>query len=316
MYMANITALVHITNSKETLPQCLDSLAWVETVLVIDMESSDGSVEIARQYPNVKVFSHKNAGYVEPARNFALQKVKTDWTLIVDADEEVPPELAQTLQEIAETNDTSTPIYFLSRKNIIFDQWIAHTGWWPDYQLRFFRTGTVTWPEEIHAQPQLQGKSSELPAKPELALLHHNYQTVEQFIDRMNRYTSIEVAHHQNGQHGHNAHKTSENIDRLPTIFSQEFSRRYFAEEGYADGRHGIALAYLQSLYQITTALKSWQAEGFQEVIGDHRNHAPNQVTQIESSLKELRYWVTTYHLKHASQPMKIWWKIRRKLGI
>lgn len=299
--MASITAVVHTKNSANTLKGCLHSLQFCDQVLVVDMASTDETKKIAKSFSNVTWHEYEDVGYVEPARNFALQQVKTPWTLIIDADEEVPEQLQKKLVELSRAED-SVDVYRLPRKNLIFNKWIEHTGWWPDYQLRFFRTGTVQWPVEIHAQPKVQGRQAELPKHSELAIIHHNYQTVEQFIDRLNRYTSIEV---KNGREQEN------NDASLPFVFSEEFCRRYFAEEGFKDGTHGLALSYLQAMYQVTVSLKQWETEQFTEKC-DQRA----LVDQLQDSLRDMQYWVADYHVHNSSGLTKVWWQVRRKLRI
>lgn len=301
--MASVTALVHTKNSAETLEKCLKSLSFVDHLIVIDMESSDDSVKIAKKQ-GATVLEHKDVGYVEPARQFALKHVKTDWTLIVDSDEEVPATLAAKLKELT-TDSTAADVYLLPRRNIVFNKWIEHSGWWPDYQLRFFKTGSVTWPIQIHAQPGVSGKVVQLEAKAELALTHHNYQTIEQFIERMNRYTTIEV---DRGQSGSTAQSTR-GPAHLPSEFSGEFASRFFASEGYLDGGHGLALAYLQSMYQVIVELKRWQASGFP----DNQNPA-ELVEKVSKSLKELQYWTTSYSIQRTTGLQKLIWTVRRKL--
>jgi len=300
--MPSLTALVHTKNSAETLEACLQSLHFADQVLVIDMESTDESRSIAKKL-GATVLKHQDVGYVEPARQFALQQVRTDWTLIVDADEELPVSLAKKLKELM-ADAQAADAYFIPRKNIVFKKWISHTGWWPDYQLRFFRTGKVSWPVQIHAQPKISGATQQLEAKEELAIIHHNYQTVEQFLDRLNRYTTIEVDRGQASQQ-----HIKSNAAVLPSAFSQEFARRFFAEEGYLDGGHGLALAYLQSMYQVIVELKRWQAQGFTD------QHDPSElVRKVEDSLQELHYWTTSYSIQRATGLQKFLWMIRRKL--
>ena len=75
-------------------------LAFADEIIVVDMESEDKTVKLALKYTK-NVFNHKNVGYVEPARNFAIQKATGNWIFIVDADERVPRSLAVKLIKIA-----------------------------------------------------------------------------------------------------------------------------------------------------------------------------------------------------------------------
>jgi len=299
--MATVTALVHTKNSEATLDKCLQSLEFVDQLLVVDMESKDATRAIAKKH-GAQLFEHKDIGYVEPARQFGLSHVTSDWTLIVDADEEVPTPLASKLKQLM-NDDNAADAYFLPRKNIVFDKWIEHSGWWPDYQFRFFKSGTVTWPAEIHAQPKITGKIVELEPLVEHALVHHNYQTIEQFLDRMNRYTSIEV------DRGQNTHQKDHGTSQVPSEFSNEFARRFFADEGFLDGGHGLALAYLQSMYQVIVELKHWQKAGFPE-----NQNSAELVTNVRNSLKDLQYWTTSYSIARTTGIQRLVWKLKRKL--
>jgi glycosyltransferase involved in cell wall biosynthesis len=305
---SGITALVHTKNAAATLADCLESLKFVDHVLVIDMDSTDETRAVAKKY-KATVYSHPDVGYVEPARNFALQKVKTPWTLIIDADEEVPKELQKRLLAItksAQETDGSAEVVYIPRKNIIFDRWIKHTGWWPDYQLRFFKTGMVDWPAQIHAQPEITGEVTYIEDNEELALIHHNYQSVEQFIDRLNRYTTIEV---DRGQHATKSKNAKVHVSSsLSSAFASEFSRRYFVEHGSEDGVHGLALSYLQSFYQLVVQLKKWQAAGFPT---EQDRKAPTE--GLEQLIYDLEYWLADYHAQHSRGLAQIWWKLKRK---
>lgn len=301
--MSTLTALVHTKNSAATLAVCLRTLRFADEVIVIDMKSSDDTVEIAKKH-SATVLEHKDVGYVEPARAFALKQVKTDWTLIVDADEEIPESLAIELKRLMK-DESAKDAYYIPRKNIVFQKWIEHTGWWPDFQLRFFKTGKLNWPEQIHAQPVVEGSIGYLEEKEQFAILHHNYQTIEQFVDRLNRYTTIEV---DRGQRSTDEQKKM-GPAVLPSAFSQEFARRYFVHDGYLDGGHGLALSYLQSMYQVITELKRWQKAGFSEV-----KDADKLPEALEKSFRELNYWIANYKIQKSTGIHKFIWMIRRKL--
>lgn len=300
--MSRLTAVIHTKNSAATLAGCLRSVAFADQILVMDMASHDHTLEIARKFTPL-ILNHPDVGFVEPARAVALAKVKTEWTLVIDADEEVPPALQNFIEELL-TQAAASDAYYLPRRNLVFHRWIEHSGWWPDYQLRLFRTGKVSWPDRIHAQPQIHGTAQFLPAEPQLALIHHNYQSIEQFLDRLNRYTSIEV------DRGQTPTTAGADLPVLATTFSQEFVRRYFAEAGYRDRSHGIALAYLQSMYQVVVELKRWQKAGFPD-----QKNSQQHLRELRAAVRELQYWLATYTLQESTGLAKLWWWLRRKLG-
>ena len=132
--------------------------------------------------------------------------------------------------------------FWLPRKNIIFGKWIKHTGWWPDQQLRLFRREEGRLPcLSLHEQPVVSGKKGSLKNP----LIHYNYQTVSQFINKLNYlYT-------ENDKNIFLKEKRTikwQDAIRLPAA---EFFKRFFKQEGYKDGLHGLIL----SLFQVVRPL-------------------------------------------------------------
>jgi len=136
MAKIKISAVINTRNESENIFDCLNSLKFCDEIVVVDMESTDNTKEIAKQFTD-KVFDHPMVGYVEPARNFAISKAIGDWILVIDADERIPKTLAIKLEEIAEKNEID--YVRIPRQNLIFGQWVRHSRWWPDFNIRFFK---------------------------------------------------------------------------------------------------------------------------------------------------------------------------------
>ncbi len=186
-----ISAVINTLNEEKNIERAIKSLSFVDEILVCDMYSDDKTVEIAKKL-GAKIVYHKRTGYVEPARNFAISKVTGDWVLILDADEEITEKLAKELREMANKPLVSDYVR-IPRKNIIFGRWMRASKWWPDYNIRFFKKGNVKWSGKIHIPPDVTGQGLDLPEKEELAILHHHYDDISQFVDRLNRYTTIQA---------------------------------------------------------------------------------------------------------------------------
>jgi len=139
-----------------------------------------------------KIVFHQKLDYVEPARNFAISKVVNEWVLVLDPDEEINQNLKTRLIQIAQHLKQINYVR-IPRKNIIFGKWMKAAMWWPDFNIRFFKKGAVKWSDKIHKPPQVKGEGLDLEAKEEWAITHHNYQTISQFAERLNRYTTIEA---------------------------------------------------------------------------------------------------------------------------
>lgn len=299
-----LSVIIHTKNAADTIVRALKSVTFADEIVIIDMESSDETVALARDYTD-KIFTHADEGYADPARNFGLSKATYPWILVVDADEEVSDGLRGFVQSVLSDqvgDDFKADVYAIPRQNFIFGQWMEHSGWWPDFQIRFFKNGHVKWERGVHRQPSIEGKSLVLPATEQYSMRHYNYSSVEDYIARLNRYTSLTAEEHSQEVQAEFSGK------HMIDTFSQEFDRRFFAEKGYLDGTHGISLALLQSMYQLVTQLKIWQSKGFPA----HTNEE-EMLEALQNWHNSLKYWVANYRVEHSTGLAKIWWKLRRK---
>lgn len=276
--MGKISVVINTLNEENNLPRAIASIQdFSDEIVVCDMHSEDKTVDIAKE-AGAKVFQHERAGYVEPARNYAIKKAQGDWILVLDADEEVSATLKSELKRIV--SKPGADYYRIPRKNIIFGKWIKHSRWWPDYNIRFFRNGYVSWSEIIHSVPTTKGRGADLEPEEENAITHHHYETVEQFIERLNRYTS---------EHAKNLAKEGHKFDWTELIrkSTNEFLGRYFQGEGYKDGLHGLVLAGLQAFSEFVMYLKLWQIAGFKEEHVD----IEESVNEMKEAEADLHYW-------------------------
>jgi glycosyltransferase involved in cell wall biosynthesis len=297
-----LSAVINTKNAASTLKSCLYSIEdLADEIVVVDMHSSDDTVSIARQFTD-HIFQHKDLGYADPARNFAISQASHDWIFVIDADEVVSKQLQQYLLQLLQSSDKAD-VYQIARKNIIFKKWIKGAGWWPDYQPRLFKKGCVQWQVGVHRYPSMSGKIQQLPAREDLGLIHHNYQSVEDFIKRLNRYTSLQAKERS---------ESGEQVTNLTQVLQAEFVKRFFAKQGYQLGQHGLALSFLQAFYELVIALKQWQQRDFLDS-GLSQNELVAQIRQLESSLS---YWLADYQVKHTQGLQKIYWRLRRRWKI
>lgn len=249
-----ISAIVNTFNEEKNIERIIKNVKWVDEVIVCDMYSEDKTVEVAKKM-GAKVVYHQKEEFVELARNFAITKASNEWILVLDPDEEIPESLKDRLIEIVSKMEQIDYVR-IPRKNIIFGHWMKASRWWPDYNIRFFKKGKVLWGDEIHRPPKTEGQELDLPAEESLAIIHHNYQTISQFIIRMNRYTAVEAKHLIKQKY---QFKWSDLIEKPLS----EFLSRFFAGKGYQDGLHGLALSFLQAFSFLVVYLKVWEQLGF-----------------------------------------------------
>jgi glycosyltransferase involved in cell wall biosynthesis len=257
-------------------------------IIVVDSGSTDRTVEIAKSF-SAKVFVEEWKGYAAQ-KNSAIDKATGDWILSLDADEEVEPSLAvqvsclfpmsrdealvRARQESPTTGESLREAiklakdkgmlakatagvmiavngYQISRKNEFLGRWIKHGGFWPDPKLRLFRRGMARFEDRaVHEDARLiEGMSLRLKS----ALLHHSYPTLADYIDHMNRYSSLgaEMAVAK-GRRGFSLF----NIVVRPLA---TFIYNYFLRLGFLDGREGLLLHLYHAVYVSWKYAKAWE---------------------------------------------------------
>ncbi len=301
MSKIKISAVIYGGDWQNDLERPIESVKdWVDEVVVINIGAGENVRKVAEKHETL-VYDHENLGYVEPVRNFGIEKASGDWVLILDVDEEVPEKLGKLLRKKAEKGQAD--YYCIPRKNMIFNKWVKHSRWWPDYNVRFFKKGAVIWKEQIHASPRTEGDGQDLEEKEENAIVHYNYESIEQYLDRLNNYTTVQARERESTQTPFRAQELMER----PV---HEFLSRYFAGRGYRDGLHGYSLAALQAFSELVLWLKIWEAEDFDEYDLD----LDELKDVLQRLLREYQYWLYEWEIDRANPVKKLYLKTKRKL--
>ena len=297
-----LSVVIHTKNAAETIERALRSVEFADEKVIIDMHSTDQTVKLAKRFTK-RIYLHHDVGYADPARNFGLKKARFDWILVLDADEKVSPELRAVI--VATLAEPKADVYYLPRQNFVFGQWILRTGWWPDYQPRLFKRGTVSWQIGVHRLPDIIGSVAYFPAEERFALTHYNYTTVAQFIDRLNAYTTLQ-AQERLAASPQDHFSTRELLE----IFGGEFAKRALTLDGVQDGFHGVSLSLLQAMYESVVYLKQWEEKGFSQAGSGDFGAALTRVQQV------WRYWRADYMVRQTGG-IKQWYpRVRRKLMV
>ena len=239
-------------NQGELLKACLESVAKEsDEIVLIDLGSTDQTAKVTESF-QAKIFTHQQVDYVEKVRNFSVSKTAGDWVLILDPDERMNPILWEKLKTIVSENKFDA--VNIPRKNIFFGKWIAHTNWWPDKHVRFFKKGKVKWSDKIHVYPEVDGRVLELPAREKLAIIHLGYPSISDFIQRQSRYSTIEAK---------NLYDQGIRFSWLSFFWKpvREFLVRFLRHLGFLDGFIGFSLTFLMMIYQMEVQIKLWELE-------------------------------------------------------
>jgi glycosyltransferase involved in cell wall biosynthesis len=248
-------------------------------IIVVDSGSTDRTVEIAKSF-GAKVLVEEWKGF-SAQKNSAIEKASGDWILSLDADEEVSSELAKEisvalldqlqreqrqgvpddapdrLQAILQVHrESGIPLgrfifgFWINRGNFFLERRIRFGGFWPDPKMRLFRRGAARFEDRaVHEDAKLEGPEDTLKS----ALLHHSYPTLSDYIEHMNRYSSLGaemvVAKGE-------VRFSVINIVLRP-LFT--FIYNYFFRLGFLDGREGLLLHIYHAVYVSWKYAKAWE---------------------------------------------------------
>ncbi len=295
-----ISVVISAFNEEKNIVRVISSVGFADEVIVVDNESTDKTKELALKL-KAKVYSIPNNLMLNVNKNFGFEKAKNSWILNLDADEEVPSDLAREIINLKE--DKNIDGYWIPRKNIIFGKWIEHSLWWPDKHLRLFRKNKGKFPgRHIHEHLKVSGGTGSLTSP----LLHYNYETVSQYLYKMDKiYTENEVE---------NIIKSGKSLGWQDALMMpvNDFLKTFFAQKGYQDGLHGLVLSLLQAFYQEIVFAKVWEKQKFR--IDEPENMLTGFTSETAKIKQDYKYWINSVKFdEEKSKFKKILYRFKRK---
>jgi glycosyltransferase involved in cell wall biosynthesis len=212
------------------LADCLASVPFAGEIVIVDSGSRDDTVEIARR-SGARVLAREWTGF-GAQKNFAVGEAIHDWVLCLDADERLTPELAEAIRAaLAPAAGRAAPVaYAIARRNRFLGRWLAHGEGYPDWNVRLFDRRHARWTEDpVHENVVADGPVARLAGD----LLHASAESLDAYIAKQNRYTTLQAAA---------MHARGERAGALRLVFSPlaRFVRFYFVRLGFLDGVPGL----------------------------------------------------------------------------
>lgn len=228
---SSLSVVIITKNEESCISDCIKSVSWADEIVVVDADSTDGTVKICQEL-GAKVFIQKKWLGFGPQKNLSLSLASKEWVLSLDADEVVPPELKGEIQEAIKLNSANSA-FQIPRSSSYCGQFINHSGWSPDFVLRLFPRMHARFSDDlVHEKVIFNGEIKSLKTP----LLHKSYDNLEDVLDKTNRYsTASALMMFASG-------KTS-SLSKAVFKGIWAFIRTYFLRLGFLDGRMGFVLA-------------------------------------------------------------------------
>ena len=221
-----LSAVLITCNAASSLEDCLASLDFVDEIVLVDSGSRDGTLEIARRH-GARVIEQAWLGF-GPQKRFAVAQARHDWVLCLDADERVTPELRQSI--VGAFPAPALRAYRFARCNRFLGRYLRHGEGYPDWNLRLFHRASASWSEDVvHEHVLSQSPVGTLAGD----LLHDSAETLDAYLAKQNRYTSLAAEA---------AVRAGKRASALKLIFSPlvRFVKFYGFRRGFRDGLPGL----------------------------------------------------------------------------
>ncbi|MBI1862520.1 glycosyltransferase family 2 protein [Candidatus Microgenomates bacterium] len=250
-----LSVVILAKNAEATIKKCIQSVTGVaDTIVVVDDESSDQTVSIAKLDKKVTVIEHKLVDFAAQ-RNFADEQTKADWILHLDADETLSEELAQEIANIVSMaeggTDTGYLAYYIRRRDFFWGRELRHgetaTARSKGF-IRLYKRGSGSWKGAVHEHFETNAQTRQLGG----LINHHPHQTVAEFLTEVNRYSTWRARELQKS----GARATFISLTVLPVA---KFVYTYFFKGGFLDGPPGFAYSFMMSFHSFLVRAKLYQ---------------------------------------------------------
>ena len=243
-----LSVVILTKNEEDRITACLESVKWADEIVIVDNDSTDKTLELARQYTD-KIFKFKNQDYAA-FRNWAFEKTSGDWVLYIDPDERVLSDLKIEIEELTTSNKYSA--YAISRKNIVLGRKVTYGPYRSDWVIRLLkRSSFEMWVGKIHEYPKFKGELSYT----KYSLLHLTHRDLDQIILKSLEWSKIDAKLRFEFKH-----PKMSGWRFLRILFSELFNQG-IKREGFFGGTIGIIDSILQTFSMFMSYVRLWQMQ-------------------------------------------------------
>ena len=237
-----ITATIITRNEEANIERCLNSIDWVDEIVVVDSFSTDKTIEICEKY-KCKIIQTEWKGFGK-TKKYAVDASSNNWIFSIDADEEVTNELKNKILSILVNPEFEG--YKIKRTSYYLGTQIKYCGWDRDFPLRLFNRKNGNFDnKEVHESVIINGQKGKLNE----VIHHYTYPTISSHISKMNRYTDLSLIQQ----------KKRYSILSAVIFGINKFFKMYLLQRGFLDGKVGFLLCLNSSYGIFLKYIKTWQ---------------------------------------------------------
>ena len=229
--ISQISITILAKNAQNTLKECLEALSMFDEVILLDNQSVDSTLDIARQFHNVKIHQSPFIGF-GALKNLATSYATKDWILNIDSDEVLEKNAIEVFNSIALDSQT---IYALSRRNLYAGEWIKACGWHPDFVYRLFNKYSAHFNSNVVHESLCPTSATTLRRqKLDASIKHYAAENLQAMLHKMNIYTTLSA------QESSKSSSATKALLRFLWIFFKD----YFLRAGWRYGYKGFFITW------------------------------------------------------------------------
>ena len=272
---STISVCIVCRNEGDRLAPCLESVRWADEIVVMDLESDDGSPDVARAH-GARVFVRPQVPIVELVRNEVASHAMGTWILALDPDERISPALAEELKRVARRDEVDAVV--IPRMNYDLGYPPSDPGERYEQQLRMYRKSAVVWPTVPNKLPIVpEARLHRIPSRDELVMIHDRSRNVPEVVDRIARYATLQAQSMIDRGEVFSARAMVESL-------GSRFVRKFLNGSAWRDGVPGLLRAGILVGFHFYIWVAFWQLSGAKRTPEDDR-----YVRRLGRALETLR---------------------------
>jgi glycosyltransferase involved in cell wall biosynthesis len=241
-----VSVVIPTYNVEDVIEECLESVKWADEIIVVDMFSTDRTLEICKKYPNCKIFQRKD--YIYANFNYGANQATSDWIIRLDSDERISEGLKDEILEVLERKETKYSHFIAQYHLYMFGKRLRYGIAHRPYRTIMFRKGLGKYLcQTEHEDLIIQGEYGCFKHHYD----HYNYTSISQYVGKINYYTDRDIERV----------KITYKPKKLKILVSciKTFYLYFIKYQGYKDGFVGFIDAGLRTCYYFIQEAKYWE---------------------------------------------------------